>query len=132
VAHRAQIRELDDSGQIVGQSTKIDPKMGAYGPLKFENDAANANRLDGIIATLPVSRYFRDHGPDVWHRYRGDDVIGSEEAGGRINAGGVPVFGIYFFYRQIQVDTSASTLNGLNQSIYKRRRAAFDVAEFFL
>jgi hypothetical protein len=59
-------------------------------------------------------------------------VIGSEEASGRINAGGVPVFGIYFCDRRTQVDTSPSTLNGLNQGIYERCRAAFDIAEFFL
>jgi hypothetical protein len=33
VANRAQIRELDNPGQVVWHSTKIDPKVGADGSL---------------------------------------------------------------------------------------------------
>jgi len=72
----AKVGELDDTGDLEARFGDVDPEVGADGTVQLEDDADNADVVDGIVAFLPFLREIGDERGDLGGRGRADDGVG--------------------------------------------------------
>ncbi len=132
VAGFAKVRKLDDAGDVDVGLGDVDPEVRGDGASEFEDDADDADVVDGVVTILPFAGKLGNHGGDV-RGWRGtDDGIGGVVAVGGLDAGDAALLDGDLLDWVAEMDSSAEGLNRCDEGVDERDGTTLDVSELFL
>jgi hypothetical protein len=80
-ADGAQVGEFDDAWDVEVGLGDVDPEVGADGAAELEDDADDADVMDGLVALLPLGRQIGDERRDDGGGRGADDGVGWDSGG---------------------------------------------------
>ena len=134
----SQVGELNDAGDFDIRLRDVNPEMRADGLGEFEDDADDADVVDGFVALLPVGGKVGDERGDERGWSGADDGVGGVVVGGFVAAGGCldPGYAAIFCCDLLgglaEVDAASVGVDGVDESVDEGDGAALEVTEFLL
>ena len=137
VAGFAKVRKLDDAGDVDVRLGDVDPEVRGDGASEFEDDADDADVVDGVVTILPFAGKLGNHGGDERSGCGTDDGVGGKVTFGGLDAGNAVLLGCDLLDGDLldwvaEMDSSAEGLNCCDEGVDERDGTAVDVSELFL